>query len=170
MSHSVRSRALSDARGQAVAEFAVVLPLVLLIFLGLVELGNALGVSSTLARASREGASIAFRGSSLDTVAIAVMRVGEEIDLAERGGTVVSRIEMRDDGPRIIRQLATEGFTGASRLGEEGEGAAQLADMGLEDGSTHYVVEVFYRYPAVTPLSRVFSLVLPDPLYERAVF
>jgi hypothetical protein len=82
----------------------------------------------------------------------------------------VSRVEVRDGNPVVVHQLAAGAVTAASRLGTEGAEATDLAGLGLEDGSTHFVVEVFYRYASITPLSRVFSVVLPDPLYERAVF
>jgi hypothetical protein len=161
---------MSDARGQAVAEFALVVPLILFLFLGMVEIGNAMAVSHTLSKLTREGANIASRGTSLDTVLTVVAANGDEIRLGRRGGSVVTRVEMRVDGPLILDQVSTPGFEDHSRMGTIGQSPVALASIGLERGSTHYVVEIFYYYRPVTPFARLFESALKDPIYERAVF
>lgn len=45
-----------DERGAAAVEFALVVPLLLLLVLGIAEFGRAYNISSTLAGAAREGA------------------------------------------------------------------------------------------------------------------
>lgn len=157
-------------RGQAVAEFALVIPLVLFLFLGMVEVGNALTVAHTLSKLSREGANIASRGTSMDTVLNVLARSGNDIHLDRRGGSIVSRIEMRSEGPVVLAQVTSPGLETESRLGEVGAKPISFASYGLERGSTHYVVEVFYRYEPITPFARLFQSALPDPIYERAVF
>lgn len=161
---------MRDTRGQAVAEFAIVLPLMLFLFLGMVEVGNVLAVSHTLSKLSREGANIASRGTSLDTVLTVVQTNGGDLRFARRGGSVVSRVEVRSDGPVILDQVATPGFEDYSRLGAVGNSPVSFASYGLQSGNTHYVVEVFYRYEPITPFARLFESALPDPIYERAVF
>ena len=170
MSHSSRRPGWRDVRGQAVAEFALVLPLILFLFLGMIELGNALAVSHSLSKLSREGANIASRGTSLDTVLNVVARTGDDIRLSERGGSVVSRVEIRADGPRVLEQVATPGFARLSEMGEVGERPVLLASIDLQPGNTHYVVEVFYYYEPVTPFARLFKTALQEPIYDRAVF
>ena len=152
------------------AEFAMVLPLLLFLFLGMVEIGNALAVSHTLSKLSREGANIASRGTSLDTVLNVVASSGQNINLARRGGSVVTRLEIGGNGPVILNQVASPGFENRSRLGGVGHSPVSFASYGLERGSTHYVVEIFYRYRPITPFARLFQRALPGPIYERAVF
>lgn len=48
-----------SSRGQTLAEFALVIPLVLLIFFGLLDAGRAVFVNNTTAQAAREGARLA---------------------------------------------------------------------------------------------------------------
>ena len=67
------------------AEFALVLPLLLFLFLGMVEVGNALTVAHTLSKLSREGANIASRGTSLDTVLTVVATSGRDIQCLRPG-------------------------------------------------------------------------------------
>jgi Flp pilus assembly pilin Flp len=50
---------LRDDRGQAVTEFALILPLLLVLVLGVVELATAINAAMTIAAATREGARVA---------------------------------------------------------------------------------------------------------------
>ncbi|MBT8462147.1 MAG: pilus assembly protein [Gemmatimonadetes bacterium] len=161
---------MGESSGQAVAEFAMVLPLMLFLFLGMVELGNALAVSQSLTRLSREAANIASRGTRLDTVLTVVAANGRDLKFIERGGSVVSRIGVRADGLEILEQVSSPGFEGRSLLGAVGTDPVSFASYGMEAGNTHYVVEIFYRYSPITPFARLFESALPDPIYERAVF
>jgi|AP12_2_1047962.scaffolds.fasta_scaffold03303_2 TadE-like protein len=170
MNRSYSSPVLRDTRGQAVAEFAMVLPLMLFLFLGMIEIGNALSVSHSLSRLSREGANIASRGTSLDTVVNVVTYSGQDIQLGQRGGSIVSRVGMRSDGLQILDQVASPGLKDRSRLGTLGSHPVSFASYGLQDDGTYYVVEIFYHYRPITPFARLFESAIPNPIYERAVF
>jgi len=64
-----------DTRGQALVEFALLLPLVMLILIGIVEFGRAWQAKQTLTDAAREGARVAVVGNGQytnDTVQIRV--------------------------------------------------------------------------------------------------
>jgi Flp pilus assembly protein TadG len=50
------ARATRDRRGQALAEFALVLPLVLLFMAGIIEMGRAWNIKQVVTDAAREGA------------------------------------------------------------------------------------------------------------------
>lgn len=56
-----------DSPGQALVELALVLPLLLLLLLGIVEMGRVGNASLTLAHAAREGARVGITGAE-DTV------------------------------------------------------------------------------------------------------
>jgi len=53
------NRLRSAARGQGLVEFAVVLPVILLLFLGIFDFGRAVFAVNTVANAAREGARVA---------------------------------------------------------------------------------------------------------------
>lgn len=53
-----------DERGSAAVEFALVLPLLLLLIFGIIDFGRALNVQITLSAAAREGARWAALGQS----------------------------------------------------------------------------------------------------------
>lgn len=63
-----RTTQLRNNRGQALVEFALLLPLVMLILIGIIEFGRAWQAKQTLTDAAREGARIAAVGNPQYTV------------------------------------------------------------------------------------------------------
>ena len=166
---SLKSLLRSDT-GQGVAEFALALPVILIILLGMVEFSHAYDRVHGLAGLSREGANIASRGSSLGEVLTTVVANGETLGMSSRGGAIVSRLVVEGGQPTVMSQVSSDGYSDKSRLTEADVAADWIASAGFAEGSTHYVVEVFLNYDSVTPLSRMFEAVTPPVLYERAIF
>lgn len=52
----MKRRIRSDSRGQALVEFALTFPILILLIFGLIDLGRAVYVSNSLAEAARDGA------------------------------------------------------------------------------------------------------------------
>lgn len=167
---SVFRRVVRDNSGQEIAEMALILPFLLLLVLGIVEFGSIFSTSHSLTSIGREGANIAARGAPLDTVNALMLENGSEIDLANRGGSITSRIVVQDSVPTVEAQTATHGYTGQSRLGRAGDPAVGLTQLAAAEGGSFYVVELFYDYGGRTPLRRLLGSTIPDLLYTRAVF
>ena len=66
--------------------------------------------------------------------------------------------------------MISKGFAGTSRLGAVGDTATSLVGLGLVEGTTVYVVEIFYNHTPIVPLGKLFKVAVPATLYERAVF
>jgi len=164
------ARLLPSDSGQGVAEFALALPIILIILLGMVEFSNAYDQVHGLAGLSREGANIAARGTALSEVLTTVVANGETLDMSANGGAIVSRLVVKQGQPVVMAQIATDGYDKESRLTDEDVAAKWIATAGFAEGSTHYTVEVFLNYEPITPLSRLYESVAPSLLYERAVF
>ena len=163
-------RLAREDRGQGIVEFALALPVILVIMLGMVEFAHAYDRVHGMAGISREGANIASRGTPLSDVLTVVMTNGRTIDMDSRGGAVVSRLVVRQGSVTVESQVASDGYARESRL-YDGDAAAQwIASAGYAEGSTHYAVEVFMAYQPVTPLSRLLRSAGPQHLYQRAVF
>ena len=156
--------------GQGVIEFALVLPLILIILLGMVEFSNAYDRTHGLAGLSREGANIAARGTGLNEVLATVLADGQTLRLSAEGGVIVSRLVIQDGQPVVMAQITTLGYEASSRLTDVNGSAAWISGAGFAEGSTHYSVEVFLTYSPITPLARLIRVVMPSVLYERAVF
>ena len=73
----IRSRRSQRARGAAVVEFAVVLPLLLTILFGIIEYGWVFMVRQTLQTSAREGARIAILQTSEEPYTAAHIRIAE---------------------------------------------------------------------------------------------
>ena len=145
-------RLVRSDSGQGIAEFAIALPVILMILLGMVEFANAYDRVHGLAGLSREGANIAARGTALTEVMNVMMTNGRTLSVDTDGGAVISRIVVRQGVPEVEAQLAK-----------------WIADAGLAEGSTHYTVELFLAYQPVTPVAKLLG-VAPSLLYERALF
>lgn len=159
-----------EEAGQGIVEFALALPIILMILFGMVEFAHAFDRVHGMAGISREGANIASRGTALADVLNVVMADGQTIDMDSQGGAVVSRVVVRQGSPTVEGQVSSSGYETQSRL-YDGDAAAQwIASAGYAEGSTHYVVEVFLSYEPVTPLSRLLRSAGPDQLYQRSVF
>jgi len=157
-------------RGQAVAEFALVLPLLMVLFMGMVELGYAYDRVHGLAAISREGANIAARGTPLAETLDAAVLNGQSLGVSTSGGVIASRIVVTDGIAVVDEQVATDGFEEDSRLAQPDYPADLVTEVGYRDGSTLYAVEVFLVYRPITPVGNFLESLLPDFLYERAVF
>ena len=161
---------LRTESGQALVEFALLLPFLAMMIFGLIEFGRGIDEKHSLATLSREAALLAARWTSLDSVAQAVIDNGSDIRLDLSGGSIASAVEITKKSAIVRQQSVSKGFEGASRLGAVGDTAVGLGGIGLVEGTTVYVVEVFYHHTPIVPLRRLFNLAVPAMLYERAVF
>jgi len=151
-------------------EFALLLPFLTLMIFGLVEFGRGIDEKHSMATLSREAALLAARGTSLDSVAQAVIDNGSDIRLEDNGGSVASSVEITRRSAIVRAQAMSKGYLGASRIGAVGDTATALVGLGLIEGTTVYVVEVFYSHTPIVPLGKLFNVAVPATLYERAVF
>lgn len=157
-------------RGQGLVELTLILPILLTVTFGVLELGMLLDVTHSISGLTREGANMASRGADLDSVLYVTATNGTTIGLQSGGGVVASKIQVQGGVPIVLDQTATAGYTGLSRVGALGAPAPTLSGKGLADGKTYYVVEVFAPYHPFTPLDALVQAVVPDTLYDRTVF
>jgi len=151
-------------------EFALVMPFLVLMIFGLIEFGRGIDEKHSIATLTREAALLAARGTSLDSVAQVAVDNGGDIKLATNGGSVASAVEITKKSAIVRAQSKSKGYGGTSRLGAVGDTAKSLVGLGLIEGTTVYVVEIFYTHTPIVPLGKLFKVAVPTTLYERAVF
>lgn len=180
-----------NERGSSLIEFALVLPLLITLFMLVVELGLLINSRLIVTNVSREGGSIGSRLMVIDNgLATLLASSGAPLNLGGPDGRiVVTRItsgETEDEPlPRIVTQVATGGLAvpssvnpNSATLGlsnaiynhlvyDAGNGTADIAEI--------TIVEVSFKYRPVTPLQNVVrGLVLSDGdgtiLTSRSVF
>ncbi|MFH1681699.1 MAG: TadE family protein [Candidatus Eisenbacteria bacterium] len=102
-------------RGQAVIEFALVLPILLLVLLGITEFGRAFWTLNVLTQAAREGARLAAVGGNLEAVET---RVEEVLDASRiepvEGGITLDGPDPSDPDQRVTVSV-TSNFNVLSR-------------------------------------------------------
>ncbi len=85
-----RRRSSHRARGVAAVEFAVVLPLLVMILMGIIEYGYVFMVRQTVQQAAREGCRLAVLQTSVDPYANVTGRVDAVMTAANLSGYTIS--------------------------------------------------------------------------------
>jgi hypothetical protein len=154
---SGRSRA-----GQAIIEFALALPIFLIVLVGLAELGLYLSRQLVLVGLSREAAGVLSRGSTFDETFDAILNADGDLELSSSEGKIIlTEIALSPSGtPMITRQVARGGLSRASGFGTLPTGQTSVPatipnGMTLPEGMTLMGVELFSRQ---LPLGNGFSI------------
>ena len=171
-SRSMSGRAVGNrhagSRGHALAEFALVLPVLLFLIVAVIDIGHLVQTRLILTNVSREGGSIGSRQSPLDaSLTDLLLASGRPLDLGGNDAkVVVSRIESgkrrADPEPKILSQYERGGLAVASAI-DDGNPLLGLTQPlhdrlvyrdanATADIAEVTVVEVFYKYRPITPL------------------
>jgi hypothetical protein len=192
-------RSLAAATGQSLVELALVLPLLVVLVLGVIELSYALLDEHIVTKLSREGANLLSRDASLDDAYSILNAVGQApvdfgthskviftvVKHASTTGTsnydrniVYQRLERgAGSGTSQVTCAACSGTFGSSpdytAANSDNNTALQvtggLANTSLSLGSFLYIAEVFTAHPLLTPFDK-FGVTVPSQLYSIAYF
>jgi Flp pilus assembly protein TadG len=197
-SQPARAR-LRDSSGQSLMEFALTLPLMLLVVLGIVELGFGLFDKHVITRLTREGANMISRNTTLEDARNVLV-------------TMSTRPVNFDDGTsKLILSVLRRGNTAGTANNNQlflyqrhvygtaaGTSAVQMAGSGSfggppdyqaanadnnpglrlvnppaglagVPGSMIYVAEIYTTHTAITPLGN-FGVTVPTRLYAISYF
>jgi hypothetical protein len=191
-------RLLRDSRGQSIVEFAMVLPLLLVVVLGVIEVSYALLDQHVVTKLTREGSNLISRETTLGDAANALKSMsGRPVDFATHSRLILS----------VVRRGATTGsanynkdilyqhyeygaLAASSKLSTRGAGSygpgpeyqATNADgdtnlqvtnlpagIVLSTGGTIYITEVYTTHQLITPFDK-FGVNVPKTLYSIAYF
>lgn len=163
----------SSQRGQAVIEFAMTAPLLLLLILGVVELAHAFNANLAVINAGREGARLAARGNIFtpDQIRLVVESHTDRIDLAGSGAIVVTRVQ---SAPAGFVSYDNETLLGSEASRFDGASLASLHQQATASNPSYLrqdkfvIVEVFYQHRTITG----FLPFLPDgviPMYAYTI-
>ncbi len=190
-------RRLSSASGQSMIEFAMVLPLVILLVLGVIELGYALLDEHVVTKLAREGSNLISRDTTLTDAATAMVSMSTPpvnfgptstiiFSVIKKGSTTGTSNYNMD----VLYQRYSYGsFPATSRLTTAGSGSFGAAPDYIANNSDNdtrlqvtnlpanlvapagmvYITEIFTSHPLITPLSG-FGVTVPTTLYSIAYF
>ena len=192
-------RRLSAADGQGLIEFAMVLPIFLLLVLGVIEVSYALLNQHVVTKLTREGSNLISRDTTLQDAATAMRHMTTRpvdfsgsnsrmiLSVIRRGATTGTANYNKDI---LYQRYQIGGLSQASRLATRGSAAfggapdytAANADTNtnlqvtnlpstitLAPGVMLYITEVYTRHSSITPLHG-FGLSMPETLYSIAYF
>ena len=197
MSTRTLLRRASSASGQSIVEFAMVLPLVLMLVLGVVELSYALLHEHVVTKLAREGSNLISRDTSLLDAASAMQAMSSAPVNFNNGSRLIFSVIKKGSstgtsnfGKDILYQRYEYGtLTAHSLLNTAGSGSFGSApdyqannsdnDTSLQvtnlpanllgPGGMVYVTEIFTNHPSITPLNRL-GITMPSTLYSIAYF
>lgn len=162
------------SRGIAIVEFAMVLPIMLVLMFGVVELGRAVLTRQVLLNVSREAANLASRGTSMGDAIGAVQVSAAPLDLPGRGYVILTEVRRdANNATRIHQQMGLGATPEASRIGAGIGNTANLPATPTPippPGFNLYVAEVFYHSDPITPLGNLLNSAIGDVYYDIAFF
>lgn len=187
-----------DTRGQSLIEFAIVLPLLIVVALGVVEISFALLDQHVVTRLSREGANLISRDVSLIAASNAMTSMASRpVDFASNSRLIFSVIRKgattgtaNFDRDILYQRFAYGSLSGVSSALRTSGGSFHGApdyqafnadsdtslrvlnlppDIAIHRGGMLYVTEIFSTHQLLTPLG-AFGIPVPDQLYSIAYF
>jgi hypothetical protein len=194
-----RQSLLRGSSGQSIMEFAVILPLALVLVLGVIEVGYALVDQHLVTRLTREGSNLISRDTSLDDAATVMKTMSSPpvdftngtskliFSVIKRGGTTASA---NYDKLILYQRYEYGTLSASSKLQTRGAGSFAGApdyeaansdnNTGLQvtnvpanlvgvKGGMIYITEIYSRHALITPFDR-FGVTVPQLLYSIAYF
>jgi Flp pilus assembly protein TadG len=185
--------------GQSLIEFALVLPLVLLVALGVIETSWALLDDHVVTKLSREGSNLISRDVTIQDATTAIRQMASRpVNFDDGSSTVIFSVIKRGaitgtanyNQPFLYQRYVYGTFPGTSQFSTSGSGSFGGApnymannpdtDASLQitnaaatlvpnPGQLIYVTEVFSRHSLLTPLDK-FGISMPTTLNSIAFF
>ena len=189
---------LRSSRGQSIVEFAICLPLLVLITLGVVETSQALMSQHVITKMAREGSNMISRETELTDAGTALQNMSANPAEFNANTYVVFSVLMRsasgsNNGQLVLYQRYAIGNSSLGSSHLNGSGTFNAANdytaanpnnnTGLRvtnappniasvPGGLIYVTEIFTAYDASTPIGNLaeFGIPVPTVLYSVAYF
>lgn len=93
---------LKNEKGQALVEFAIVLPIFLLIVMGIVQFGMVLNSYITIENVSREGARAGIIGSTDEEIQYLIISTSPNLDPKNLTVTITPNESVRKSGDSLV--------------------------------------------------------------------
>ena len=195
ISRSIGQRGWRAADGQSIVEFAICLPVLLLLSLGVVETSNALMSQHVITKIAREGSNMISRETKLAATATAIRTMDANSGSFDSTTKVIFSVLMRsqsgnNNGFLVLYQRMEFGnlSLGASQLNgsgtfnsandyaannPNGDTALRVTNapsgIAADPGGMIYVTEVYRQYNTLTPVRNI-GVPIPSLLYSIAYF
>jgi Flp pilus assembly protein TadG len=190
----LRARCRREA-GQSLVEFALALPFILVLVLGVTEVSYALLDQHVATRLAREGSNLISRDvplqaaattlssmssrpvnfSTSSTVIFSVLKVGETSGSTNYGQLILYQ-RYQYGALAATSHVSTRGSgtfdSDSTATNADTNGGLQVTNVptgSLAPGGMMYITEIFTQHQILTPLDR-FGITVPNTLYSSAYF
>ena len=168
---------LGQLKGQSVIELALILPVLVLLMLGLVDLSRAIQAYNIIANMSREGANLALRtSSSIDPQDImnSLANTAQPLAMSRKGMMYMTEVRGVVGAeaavvPVISSKIGWNNKSVPSSRVDENSVSRILKDIHLKNGDRVYIFEVFYKYDSLFNPSGHYGALSPQ-LHSIAIF
>lgn len=161
-------------RAVAFAEFAILLPIFLIVFVGIVDVGRMVYFQQVVTNLCREAANIVSRGASPGEAFAATAAADDPLDVSSHGRVIISTIRRRSPTRArawVFEQVASGGLDGVtSRVGVPGGPAAVPNLRRLPVGLTLRAVEVVHTFEPLLDGRGLGLSIYPSTVYDVAFF
>lgn len=175
LSRLVRFR--RDDRGALVAEFALTLPLMMIMVMASAEVGRYMLVNQKMDRAATTMADLVAQEEKMTTATLnglfsMVSPTMTPFTLGNNGVMIVSSIKLDGSTPKISWQRTGGGtLSSASKIGTQGGTATLPTGMTVKAGETIIVTELYYNFTTLfVPNTYTIGVIEDQLLYHRAFF
>lgn len=192
-------RTASSARGQAMVEMAICLPLITVLALGVTEFSYALLDAHVVTKATREGSNLISRDTTLaDAITAMESMESRPINFTDGSSTLIFSVvklvntagASNFNQPVLYQRAIVGTYPGTSKLSTAGAGSfagppnyqANNSDndtnlrvtnmppnLLVTPGDFIYITEIYTKHQLLTPLDQ-FGLIVPTTLYSIAYF
>ncbi|MCX6898689.1 MAG: pilus assembly protein [Verrucomicrobia bacterium] len=167
-------------KGQALMEFAMIVVILAIMVMGLVDYGRLFVVRQVMVNASREGANLAARGTTLSNAVAAMISTAPAMLFSNGYGTIIaSTVTRSGSGVATVTGQVKYGATNfLSRIGSlnaSGSSVTLPSNQLPQTNQTLYVTEVFYPFTPATPVANLMRFMstnaaMPTSLYDVTFF
>ena len=150
-------------KGQALMEFAIIIVILAVLVMGLADYGRLFVTRQMMVVASREGANLAARGTTLSNAVTAMVATAPAMLFANGYGTIIASAVTRNNGGvvTVTGQVKYGATNYASRIGNlnaTGNAVALPSTQLPGTNQTLYITEVYYPFAMVTPVGNLLNL------------
>lgn len=174
---ALASRFSKDEVGSTIVEFAVIVPLVLFVMLGMYDTARYILLNQKLDRAAATMSDLVSRPSNISAAEINdLMDAADEIlrpfNLGASGGVIVSSVfKPAGDDPTVTWQITGGGpITPPSAVGGVGDTASMPAGFVVRDNENIITAEVYYDFEPLFLDALKNMLATGDFLPEGVIF
>jgi hypothetical protein len=155
---------LVDMSGQSVVEFALVLPVLVMLALGIFDYSRMIQASNIISNMSREGASLASRTSiAPQEIMNAIASTAQPLAMGTNGAMYLTQVTQVGKDPMVQEPQSVWRESELPSQVNQGTVADLLGSMKIPEGDSAYIFEVVYVYkflfiPSYAPRLRSVSI------------